>query len=663
MMGDSMRPLLEEGDDVFARRSELDTIMVGDLLVVPCIYDGVRKLIVHRLVKIDSEGNFHLRGDARSVLDAPVPPEELVGKVVSYRRDGLLVDLESALGRCWNLTAKLLAGLCLGRPPERLGRIFFDLLFGVGPTRAVVVFLSACGIYAGALSNGFVWDDHILVTRNEFVSAPSNLIRLLDPQFYLEKQGVLAQSRPVFLASLLLDRLIFGAAAWGAHLSSVVLHACNALLVYRLALAFSVPGAFLAGLFFSLHPALSEAVLGISFRADPLAAFFCLLGLLLARRGPRGLVGIAACFALGLLSKPSVAVLPLLIFGAEFYWPTGLWDRRRGFWAVAVFAAVLAVWFTFFIPRFRYSGIGVDRFDVQAEMDLKGGGQSFDSGKVRYVFDPSPPMWDAIYSDRHLRARTMIGVFGDYFGLLVRGGPVIVDRAPHLVTDFIDHRFFVGLILLLVTLSGVFVLPPSTAFGLFFILIALLPVSGIAPLYNPIAERYLYLPAIGAAFVFAGLFWGNALRLGAAVALLSWYAWGTAQRVPDWKSDRTLFEATAPPDTQSPRVFYNRAKERWKAGNPVAAYEDYKVALRMHPRYAEAWLNVGTLLRASGKSVKAERAYKRAVSLSPHSPLPAFVFGKWLAERGEKKRAKALFEKAVEIYPHYEPAVLRLEAM
>ncbi|MFC1679786.1 tetratricopeptide repeat protein [Elusimicrobiota bacterium] len=145
--------------------------------------------------------------------------------------------------------------------------------------------------------------------------------------------------------------------------------------------------------------------------------------------------------------------------------------------------------------------------------------------------------------------------------------------------------------------------------------------------------------------------------------LLLVHGTATYARNFDWRDDATLFESAPPGVIQSPRTFYNRAAERWRAGRVQEAFEDYRTALRGHPRYAEAWLNLGTLLRTVGKEDEAQRCYERAVLYGRHTPVPAFVYGKYLEKRGEPVRAARLYRKALDVYAGFEPARVRLERL
>ncbi|MCE7893473.1 MAG: hypothetical protein DYH12_27845 [Sorangiineae bacterium PRO1] len=182
-------------------------------------------------------------------------------------------------------------------------------------TVAAIVVGISLAVYLRSLDFEFTYDDHHHFVRNPFVQDLGNLSRLLPWRFF--DQEFPDQARPVLVLTHFLDRWLGGSSAV-CHLQSALWHAATAGLVFALgrSLGFALRTAGLAGVLFGLHPALVEAVAGISNREDVLAAFFGLAALLGARRvltGDLSSLGlVAAAFAVALLSKESALAIPLL---------------------------------------------------------------------------------------------------------------------------------------------------------------------------------------------------------------------------------------------------------------------------------------------------------------------------------------------------------------
>jgi hypothetical protein len=87
---------------------------------------------------------------------------------------------------------------------------------------------------------------------------------------------------PLTWLSHMLDAQLFGLNPAGHHLTSIVLHGVNALLVFALlnALTGAVGRSWFVAAFFGLHPLRVESVAWIAERKDVLAALFWLLTML-----------------------------------------------------------------------------------------------------------------------------------------------------------------------------------------------------------------------------------------------------------------------------------------------------------------------------------------------------------------------------------------------
>ncbi len=90
--GQSMAPLVERGDLVLVQRVTPADLRRGDLLLVEQGGD----FLVHRLVANDTHG-VRTKGDKSSYADLPLPPQDVLGRVVAVERDGRRIEL----GRGW----------------------------------------------------------------------------------------------------------------------------------------------------------------------------------------------------------------------------------------------------------------------------------------------------------------------------------------------------------------------------------------------------------------------------------------------------------------------------------------------------------------------------------------------------------------------------------
>jgi hypothetical protein len=116
---------------------------------------------------------------------------------------------------------------------------------------------------------GLVWDDDAHVTRPE--------LRSLDGlrRIWFEL-GATQQYYPLLHSAFWLEHRLWGDSVVGYHLANILLHAAAACLVVAIMRRLALPGAWLAGLIFALHPVNVESVAWISEQKNTLSAVFCL---------------------------------------------------------------------------------------------------------------------------------------------------------------------------------------------------------------------------------------------------------------------------------------------------------------------------------------------------------------------------------------------------
>jgi hypothetical protein len=172
-------------------------------------------------------------------------------------------------------------------------------------TAALVVAVTFA-IYAGSLHAGFVGDDFMILHRLRALAAPGDVLRFFRGEFF-------EYYRPLAFVSHAVDWAIAGQQARQFHLTNVLLHATNAVLVLLIGRELSprsIAG-LVAALLFALHASNHEAVVWMSARFDLLATCFALAAILVMVRGGGGARVAAPVLFLGaLLSKESAVALP-----------------------------------------------------------------------------------------------------------------------------------------------------------------------------------------------------------------------------------------------------------------------------------------------------------------------------------------------------------------
>lgn len=208
-------------------------------------------------------------------------------------------------------------------------------------------------VYGSALRAPFYSDDFLFYVDNSYVAAPTldNVVEILDPRGGAKYST--ANYAPVSLLLSLVQIQAFGDATFGYHLTNLLLHALNAVLLIALLRASGISGsaALLGGALFAFHPANVEAVAWAS-QLRTLAAVALGLGALLTLwRHP---AWATALFVLAVLTKfQAAAFLPMAMafawarrvpFGWRGVWPwLGGWAVMLGGIAVPQVAAFRAV--------------------------------------------------------------------------------------------------------------------------------------------------------------------------------------------------------------------------------------------------------------------------------------------------------------------------------
>src|SRR6266436_4905267 len=139
--------------------------------------------------------------------------------------------------------------------------------------QAAAIVAAVALVYLPAVHAGFVWDDEQLVTGNLLLRNFAGLMEVWSG-------GRTADYFPVTNTVFWIEHHLFGDNATGYHALNILLQAANALLLWRVLRRLQIPGAFLAGLIFAIHPIHAESVAWISELKNVLSMFFFLISAL-----------------------------------------------------------------------------------------------------------------------------------------------------------------------------------------------------------------------------------------------------------------------------------------------------------------------------------------------------------------------------------------------
>jgi tetratricopeptide (TPR) repeat protein len=182
---------------------------------------------------------------------------------------------------------------------------------------------AAFGVYYNALSHDFIWDDPIIVERQ--ATAFLSVKDVFFPPAGIPEFGT-HYYRPLVMLSFIIDKAIWGNSPFGFHLTVVLFHVLNTILIFWLArillrrFQYGDIGAFLSSLVFAVHPIHTESVVWIAGRSDVMAALFFFLSLILylkfkerSKLKAQFLILSALIFLLACLAKETSLALILLL--------------------------------------------------------------------------------------------------------------------------------------------------------------------------------------------------------------------------------------------------------------------------------------------------------------------------------------------------------------
>ncbi|OGW40149.1 MAG: hypothetical protein A2X58_07300 [Nitrospirae bacterium GWC2_56_14] len=510
-----------------------------------------------------------------------------------------------------------------------------DLLAGL------LVVLVSILVYANSLGNGFVWDDtNVIVTNPALQGSPVALFSSIDTTRDYE---LLPYYRPLAMLTFLLEERVHGLIPWPMHFINVLLHAANAFLVFLLArtVLADTRGALLAGLLFAVHPINTEAVDFISTRNTILACFFILTAYLMHRRSimQKNSIGAfaAAVFLLaGFFSKESALVALPFIIALEV---PSLRDRVSGSrsraalrllpYAVAVSCYLVMRWLT------------LSRLGIQTGMVPGFGSQQLQS---MYKF---PDLWTRLADNLYSIPRYLLSLIGP---IALSPRYVIPENLRPLALPLVSAWICISAIVGWLLTKG---RSRATLFGLLWFAAFYLPVSGIALFpSSPMADRYLYVPAIGLWFVAADQatrFFPSGARVRrygvvAVTTVLLVLSVLTIRRNLDWKNDVTLFVRLVEqyPDNAFGHAGLGEAyfmRNRQDAGELKLAEQEFEKSLALNPLIQGVHTKMGYIRLARGDSEGAVQSYTLALGIHPSDKEARLNRGIALENIGRQKEA------------------------
>jgi protein O-mannosyl-transferase len=506
--------------------------------------------------------------------------------------------------------------------------------------RACIFALLLAGVtilaYRPAWNGGFLWDDDDYITNNELLTAPDGLRRIW---FSLDSPS---QYFPLVYTTFRVEHALWGLSPTGYHWINLALHVANALLVWAVLARLKVPGAWLAGAFFALHPVQVESVAWITERKNVLMGFFFLLTLLAwiafvdkRTKRPWLFYGLAVIlYLLALSAKTTACTLPAALFLI-------LWLENKPINWKRIFQII----------PFLVLGLAMGALAMWWERYHQG-----TSGAVFTFLSPI---------ERVLVASRAVWF---YLSKLIWPSKLtfIYPRWDIEPTHFLDYVWLLaGLIVCVVIYFLRRYVGRSVEVAAAFFIATLSPVLGFIMLYTFrytfVADHYQYLACIGPiALVSAGLVnladvFKNSriLILSAALCMVALLATLTWRQAAMYGNIETLWRTTLARNPGCWMAHNNLGIVLFEKGQLDEAIAHYRRTLEMQPNFWDADYNLGSALLGKGEVDEAIFYCDKAVAKEPNDPDAQVALANALFQKKRIDDAIVHYQKAVAIRPDY----------
>lgn len=509
------------------------------------------------------------------------------------------------------------------------------------PTILIVVVLT-CAIlltYGNSLLNGFVWDDRDIIVNNAMNKDLSNFAELFSSADSTISGNQQTYFRPLNRLTYMLDYQIFGLRPAGYHIENIIIHLLTAILLYLMALKLigkPVP-AFIAALIFAVHPVNAEAVNFISTRNSLLSAFFVLLTAItylhaeaVNRRPYYYLSGLF--FFMGLLCKEPTLMLPIVLF------LFGMADYRK-------FKARIGEKLFSVLP-FVLATVIYLALRANALSSVIGGSGIVDG------------LWDRLLQN--------IYIIPKYIAIILF--PIRLNAYYSLPQNYlIEAAWLIPVWIVIIT---AFLLLDKTKtvvrFGLLWLAVNFIPISNIVPIPSaPMAERYLYLPAIGLWLIAAdqayALYERSAFKktlLVSGAAIMICLAVITVNRNGVWRDNITLYTHMVKMNPDSAMAHFSLGLANWERNEIPRAQAEWKRTAEIDPRYFNVLAFLGQSYVRINSFEEAEYYYTREIEEYPDDATSIYNLALLKEKLNKPHEALRYYEQFIKVQPQPDMALL-----
>jgi tetratricopeptide (TPR) repeat protein len=475
---------------------------------------------------------------------------------------------------------------------------------------------------------------------------------------------------PLTIFSHQLDVTIYGLNAGGHHLTNVLLHAINVLLLFMVMKSFTgtLWRSFFVALLFAIHPLHVESVAWISERKDMLSMLFGLLSLLAYRRytGKPGfghMANVAIFFSLSLMSKPMLVTLPFLMLLLD-WWPLCRFKSYEN--SLTQNENSRINWKNGIHTLWRFA------FEKWPLFLLSAGSCAI----TMVTQHASGAVMNMEYLSFCGRLSNAITALFKYLNkMLWPSGLGVFYPFPPQGHSAALISLSVGIALALTTLAFFFARRRPWWFtGWFWFLGTLVPVLGLVQVGSQSwADRYTYWPLTGVfiIIVWEGVALWNAISsfktrilymilVLAAISVLGFTAW---RQTSYWKNTELLFKHTVEMMPNNWLAHGVLGIAVTKEGRLDEALEHYCAAYETGPKSANACNDLGKIYALRGNMELSLKWHLRAIETEPKSTKGYYCAANTLVKLGRSAEAESAYLKAISLDPAFSDALFNYANM
>ncbi|MBD3363236.1 hypothetical protein GF362_05945 [Candidatus Dojkabacteria bacterium] len=483
----------------------------------------------------------------------------------------------------------------------------------------IVLFTFGAIIYSNVIHGSFIFDDNLLIEHNRLIRSLDNI-----PHFFISSSetGAGLESnfyRPLQNLVYAIIYFFFQLSPEPYHIVSIFIHLTNTCLVFILLkkiMKFTRVGSMIGALLFLVHPVQAEAVSYISGIADPLCFMFMIIGILLFYKSVKNIQKLTnfhwtkflnqyfllslVCLVLGLLSKEmGVVFFPLTALMTLYFWNTyDKNEKKISIYSLLVYLAIIILYLILKFTIFNFTGAG----GLSSE--------------------------DNVYTQNVLvRLLSFLNIIWDYLLLIIAPWELYLEKPFTVVESFFHIKVILGFIILSTLIFLAYKSYRNSKkvfFGLSWVLICLVPISGIIPLNAIYLEHWLYFPLIGISILLAQSYdyIDEGIEKKILVIFITVFlvllSVRTVIRNKDWTDPIRFYQNEIKYNPNSARVYNNLAMHYSDIEWYNLAAKNYQKAIELQDTYPQTHHNLARVYVMTGQYEKAIGEYYSALSINPN---------------------------------------------